>query len=137
MSRREFSPDTKRKAHTRSRGICECHRLAGLVPGFLADGCGRPLGQGNTFYEHINPNALSGMNDLSNCAVLTKTCWRIKTDRYDIPTIAKSNRVRDRARNIRAMCARPLIGTRRSGVKLPMGGGAYWRDSGRPVGRPR
>ncbi len=94
--RANFTASIKREAFTRSRGTCECH----LIPHVFRVACGCKLGAGNTFYEHIDPDAISGRNDLNNCAVLTKTCWKIKTASYDIPTVAKSNRVRDRARGI-------------------------------------
>jgi len=44
----------------------------------------------------------------------------IKTNGYDKPVIAKSNRVRDNARGIRKVQFRPITGTRASGIKLPM-----------------
>lgn len=129
--RRNFSKETKRLAFERSGGICECH----LLPNH--QGCGRPLGPGNTFYEHINPDALNGSNDLYNCAALTKTCWRLKTNTYDLPRIAKSNRVRDQARGIRPTQFRPLPGTKASGIAKPFIGEPYWRDSGLPLVRRR
>ena len=95
-ARNNFTAATKREAYERSNGICECH----LIPHVFKVACGRPLGPGNTFYEHVNPDAICGRNDLDNCAVLTKTCWRIKTDTHDLPVIAKSNRIQDRARGI-------------------------------------
>jgi len=95
-SRNNFSKETKRAAFARSNGICECH----LIPHVFKVACGRPLSAGNTFYEHIDPDAISGRNDLDNCATLTKTCWSIKTNTYDKPVIAKSNRTQDRARGI-------------------------------------
>lgn len=98
MSRREFSNPTKRDAWERSGGVCECHRVPMLK---RPAGCGMKLGEGNTFYEHITPDAFSSDNSLGNCAVLTKTCWREKTREFDRPTIDKSNRQRDRARGIR------------------------------------
>ena len=98
MSRLEFTKQTKREAYDRSGGICECHRCPQLRRSL---GCGSRLGIGNIFYEHINPNEFKQDNSLSNCAALCKTCWKEKTAAHDLPTIAKSNRVRDRARGIR------------------------------------
>ncbi len=117
--RNEFSAPTKRAAYKRSGGICECHR----IPNWPHPICGAPLGEGNTFYEHIEQDAISGRNDLDNCAVLTRTCWRLKTDTIDQPTIAKVDRVSDRAHAIKPHHHRPLIGTRRSGWKQHMNGG--------------
>ncbi len=99
--RNNFTSETKRLAFRRSGGICECHLLARAgIKGFSIDGCGRPLGVGNTFYEHVDPSAISQRNDLDNAAVLVKTCWLLKTATHDLPTIAKSNRTQDRARGI-------------------------------------
>lgn len=120
MTRNEFTSDTKRKAHTRSRGICECHR----IPHWPFPVCGLPLGIANTFYDHIDPDWISKDNSLENCAVLTKTCNALKTDRIDKSNIAKTKRVGDRARGIgRTLTGRPLVGTKTSGIKLLMGGG--------------
>lgn len=95
--RNNFTKETKRLAYERSAGICECH----LIPHVFAVACGRPLGAGNTFYEHIDPDAICGRNDLGNAAVLTRTCWKFKTAEHDLPVIAKSNRTRDVARGIK------------------------------------
>lgn len=95
--RREFSKEVRREAHARSGGICECPRLASAgIPGFTAEGCGQRLGPANTFYEHIICDGINGEPSLDNCAVLVKTCWRIKTDTYDQPVVAKAERVFDR-----------------------------------------
>ena len=103
--RLEFSPQIKRLAYQRSEGICECH----LVPMLRRPkGCGQKLGVGNVFYEHIIPDKLKSDNSLDNCAALCKTCWKEKTSSYDLPTIAKSNRVRDRARGIKPTRGRRL-----------------------------
>lgn len=135
MTRHNFSSTTKRAARARSGGVCECRRLADAgVPGFSAQGCGRPLGAGNTFYEHIDPDAISARNDLDNCAVLSKTCWRLKTASYDLPIIARTARRRDRNDGIKAEHSRPLAGTRRSGIKLPLGFRA--RPIDRSTGQP-
>lgn len=114
--RREFSNPVKRAAFARSRGICECHRITG-VPGLLPGGCNKPLGVGNLFYEHINPDGRGGAPSLDNCACLTKTCWRIKTDTFDRPVVAKANRQRDMAIAIR---------TSAGGQKIPGGRSDWW-----------
>lgn len=123
--RNNFSKDTKRQAFERSNGICECH----LIPHVFKVACGCALGPGNVFYEHVNPDAISGRADLENCAALTKTCWSYKTNSYDKRVIAKSNRVQDRARGIRAEQFNPLPGTKASGIKIPM------RPFARPINR--
>lgn len=85
--RQEFSAKTKMDAFKRSGDICECHRIPGMVA------CGRPLKGQPIFYEHIIQCEISNDNSLENCAVLTKTCWRLKTDKQDLPVIAKVKRV--------------------------------------------
>lgn len=119
MPRREFPTHVKREAYERSGGICECH-LVRQLPTY-GEGCGLALGPGNTFYEHIDPDALGGLNDITNAAVLCKICWRLKTATHDLPAIAKNNRQRDRiGRGIRANVYQPLPGTKASGIKLSM-----------------
>lgn len=115
--RREFSKDTKRQAFERSGGVCECHRVPSLK---RPQGCGLVLRSGHFNYEHIDQDALGGSNDLSNCAVLSKTCWREKTARIDLPLIAKNNRQRDRDRGTRTLPWRPMVGTKRSGIRKPL-----------------
>ena len=96
--RLEFKAKTKNEAYDRSGGICECHRVPML---HRPEGCGRGLGIGNQFYEHITPAKNKDDNSLSNCAVLSKTCWREKTAIYDLKVIAKTKRQRNLARGIK------------------------------------
>lgn len=127
-TRNNFTTQTKRDAHTRSGGICECH----LIPHVFKVACGCALGPGNTFYEHIDPDAISSRSDLNNCAVLTKTCWSLKTNRHDKPVVAKSNRVRDRANGIHSTVNRPLpfgLGDR---FKKRMDGKVVLRSTNQP-----
>lgn len=132
--RREFSAATKRDAFERSGGICECHLVWQLPTS--GTGCGLTLGHGNTFYEHIDPDALYGANDLGNCAALVRTCWSLKTKSYDIPAITKDRHVADFARGIKQRFGRPITGSVASGIKLRMNGrepidratGKPWRD---------
>lgn len=114
--RREFSNPVKRQAYARSGGTCECHRITG-VPGLVPGGCRQRLAAGNLFYEHVNPDGRGGLPTIENCACLSKTCWRIKTDTFDRPVVAKANRQADMAIGIR---------TGTSGQKLP-GGRNDWR----------
>lgn len=132
--RLEFSTKTKRLAYERSGGVCECHRVWQLPTS--GKGCGRALSHGDTFYEHIDPDALQGRNDLDNCAVLVKTCWKRKTKTYDVPAITKERHLRDFARAIKERFHRPLPGTFRSGIKLPLNGRPIARATGMPW-RPR
>jgi hypothetical protein len=128
--RREFTSETKRQAYERSGEICECHRVPWL-PTF-GKGCGCALGPGNVFYEHIIPDNIGGDNSLDNCAVLCKTCWRAKTDTYDLKVIADANRQRDRNRGIRPRSWRPLPGGRDSDVRIKVNGGPVDRRTGQP-----
>ena len=130
-ARNNFTAATKREAYERSAGICECH----LIPHVFKVACGRPLGPGNTFYEHISPDRLGGLNDLDNCAALSKTCWKLKTSGYDRPKIDKARRQQDHGRGIRREQYRPLPGTKASGIKKPMRpfSTPVFRDSGRPL----
>ena len=116
--RREFSTVTKRTALARSNGVCEAH----LVPFLPVPNCAAALTAGNVFFEHIQCDALDGANDLDNCACLCRTHWKMKTARYDLPSIAKSKRQRDRNAGIRPNNYPPLIGTKRSGWKRSMNG---------------
>ena len=96
--RREFNAQTKRDAYSRSGGICECHLIPWLKRPF---GCGVKLVTGAIFYEHIITDFHGSDNSLSNCATLCRTCWKEKTTRHDIPSIAKTKRARDAARGIK------------------------------------
>lgn len=115
--RNNFSSSTKDKAHDRSRGICECHRLDNWPYAI----CGRPLGPGDTFYEHICEEIICGRNDLENCAVLTKTCWKLRTSQ-NLTVIAKVKRRARRDRGIMREVQRPIIGSVASGWKKFMDG---------------
>lgn len=120
--RNEFTKQTKRDAFERSRRggefpICECDRVPSLK---RPHGCGVILRSGHFNYEHIEQDNLGGDNSLENCAVLSKTCWREKSFTVDIPLIAKNNRQRDRDRGAQTLPWRPMIGTKRSGVKKPL-----------------
>lgn len=90
-------------------------RRCRLWPSFRA----RP---GNTFYEHIICDGIDGEPTLENCAVLTRTCWHLKTNSYDKPIVAKARRVGDRHRNIKPYVARPLPGRRDSNIRIRMSG---------------
>lgn len=129
-ARREFSAATKRSAYERSGGICECYLLGQRrIPGFSPQGCGVRMGAGNTWFEHIICDGIDGEPTLENCAALTKTCGRLKSRLYDLPVVAKTKRMGDRAIGIKSHSSRPLIGTKRSGWKQKLNGGWVRRDS--------
>jgi hypothetical protein len=104
MSRRsEFSSKVCDAAFERAGGFCECHLLAEHgIEGFAPRGCGQRLGPvGNIYYEHIIPDRAGGRPTLDNCAVLTRICWRKKTDTRDQPVAAETRRHERMARGIR------------------------------------
>ena len=123
-TRNEFSSATKRAAFARANGICECH----LIPHVFPQPCGRPVGEGNTWFEHIDPDRISGRNDLANCAVLTKTCGRYKSARYDLPIVARVRKREDRSRGIKP--APSLPGSRKDPFKKTMRGEVIDRATG-------
>jgi 5-methylcytosine-specific restriction protein A len=78
------------------------------------------LGPGRIAYDHINPDGLTGSNDLNNCAVLCLACHKQKT-RDDVGNIAKAKR--REAKHIGAHKSRnPLPGGKDSGWKRKMTG---------------
>lgn len=123
--RHEFTADTKRKANKRANGTCECHRIPWLR---RSDGCGARLGIGNTFYEHITTDFHSSDNSLDNCACLSRTCWKEKTARHDLPSIAKTKRNMDGARGIRSRSWFP--GSRNDTLKKTLRGEVVDRVTG-------
>lgn len=128
--RNEFSSPIKREAFEHSKGICECH----LIPHVFQIPCGLPLGDGNTFYEHIDPDKICGRNDLDNCAVLTRNCQRYKTRVYDLPVIAKNDRQIDGARGIKDRWRKWLPGSRNSDVKMKINAGGFAEPVNRYTG---
>lgn len=127
MPRLEFSNKTKRAAFERSTGFCECARVPDLRRPM---GCGVRLADGQVRYEHIVQDAIRRDNSLDNCAALTLSCWREKTAKHDLPIIAKSNRVRDRARGIKRRRAGSSFLTNRDGKwKKKMDGSVVRRNA--------
>lgn len=129
--RLEFKNETKRAAFDRSGGICECRR----IPHVFSTPCGQKLTDGRIRYEHIICDAMDPDNSLDNCAVLTVACWRYKTDKYDLPTIAKSNRQRDDARGIKNDRRRKMQFGKDSRLKRKVNGQVVDRLTGRPLYR--
>ena len=91
--RNEFSKKTMREAYERSEGLCE-----GLLPS--GERCSVPVIHKKHF-DHIIPDALGGDNTLTNCAVLCVPCHGAKTQKIDVPMIAKAKRNFDKHRGIR------------------------------------
>jgi 5-methylcytosine-specific restriction endonuclease McrA len=114
--RHEFSRKVRRQAWERANGRCE---------GYIwTDGgytrCTAPIDLGRFIYDHIDPDFISGRNDLHNCAVICFECNRAKTAR-DQGAIAKVKRIRDR--QIKALTSkRPLPFGRNSRLKKKISG---------------
>lgn len=107
MPRREFPKPVKRDAFLRANGACEA--------------CGLKLQTGRIHYDHIIADALGGEPTLENCACICTACHAVKTRTQDVPTIAKSNRIRDAHRGI-TRTKRPMPGSRASGWKRKLNG---------------
>lgn len=92
--RQEFTKKTMREALARSGGFCE---------GTLPDGtrCNASLWQKRRIFDHVIACALGGDNSLGNCQVLCEPCDDFKTDKKDIPTIAKAKRISDKHQGIK------------------------------------
>lgn len=79
-SRNEFSAKVKAAAFLRSDGKCEC--------------CTARLYTGKFAFDHVIPDAMGGQPTLENCAVLCTACHGEKTQKRDIPAIAKVKRIK-------------------------------------------
>jgi 5-methylcytosine-specific restriction endonuclease McrA len=84
--------------------------------------------------EHVKPLWLGGSDTFDNLAPAHIRCHRGKTG-DEASNRAKSDRLRALHRGIKSVQWRPLPGTYASGIKRPLAGGAYWRDSGKPLWR--
>ena len=127
MARAEFSKETRRAALKRAGGQCEAGTFApaewyGFGPG---ERCYALLSYGVEF-DHIDLDANSRDNSLSNCAAVCKRCHGWKTRNRDIPLAAKTVRQRDKHDGIRAS-RNPMPGSRDSAWKKPMHGPAVRR----------
>jgi 5-methylcytosine-specific restriction protein A len=110
--RKEFSTRTKALAFQRANGRCEA--------------CAMRLQPGRIAYDHVNPDSLTGTNDIDNCAVLCTPCHKQKT-RDDVGNIAKAKR--REARHIGAHKSRnPIPGGKLSAWKRKITGEVVPRD---------
>src|SRR5690606_27009906 len=80
--------------------------MYGLEPGHR---CNAPLSHGVNF-DHIILDANSKDNSLENCAAVCIKCHKWKTANHDIPMAARTVRMQDKARGIKAKPAKPLRG---------------------------
>lgn len=134
--RKEFPASVKRDAWDRctdQHGIPRCEECTARLSAANVHYDGRTDGE----FDHDYPDALNGEPTLANCVVRCRTCHARKTKR-DRKVIAKSNHVRDLARGIKQNFYRPLLGTKRSGIKLPFNRtGPILRSTGQLLWRPR
>jgi 5-methylcytosine-specific restriction endonuclease McrA len=86
--RQEFTAKVKDAAWKRSGGRCETGRVAHMPD----IGCGRKLSTGDIHYDHIDPDGLTGEATIENCAVLCRSCHKVKTTTHDVPVIARAKR---------------------------------------------
>jgi hypothetical protein len=132
--RANFSHSIKRAAIARATNpagivICECHRVPQLMVILDHKPCGVALVTGHIRFEHIICDEIREDVSLDNCAVLTTTCWRLKTDRYDLPVIAKVKRQADRHVGIRGS-SRPLPGAKDDPRRRTVAGEVVDRETG-------
>lgn len=115
----EFDKPTKRLALKRSGGLCEASGPRyGLPEG---QRCNISLAYG-VIYDHDDPEANSKNASLENCRCICPASNRFKTDKTDIPMIAKTVRMQDKDNGIRNRQSRPLPGTKASGIRKRMSG---------------
>ncbi len=106
-NRREFTKQTRRDAMKRSGFLCEATgAMYGLTAG---QRCNAPLSAG-VEYDHIVLDANSKDNSLENCAACCIKCHRWKTANHDTPMAARTVRMQDKARGIRAAPVKKLQG---------------------------
>jgi len=126
MARREFSKPTKREALHRSGQRCEAvGAWYGLPAGKR---CMADLSYGVEF-DHIDLDANSRDNSLSNCAAVCIRCHSVKTRTHDIPVAAKTLRQQDRANGIRSRPRGIIPGSKASGLKKRMDGTVVRRSA--------
>jgi len=87
--RREFPAKIKVAAFARAEGCCELCST------------GIKLRVGDIFYDHRIADGLGGEPTLDNCQVLCRSHHDAKTHKHDVPTIAKSKRIRRHAAGIK------------------------------------
>lgn len=126
MSRREFSKPTKRDALRRSGMRCEA---VGAWYGWPeGKRCMADLSYGVEF-DHIDLDANSRDNSLSNCAAVCVRCHAIKTRTHDIPVAAKTLRQQDRDNGIKTKPRGVIPGSKASRFKRLMDGTVVLRGS--------
>lgn len=110
--RREFPKRVMRDAFVRADGQCEA--------------CGARLTVGKFAYDHIIPDALGGEPTLENCQCVCLPCHGAKTQKIDVPMIAKAKRNYDKHRGIKKPSRFP--GSRNSRFKKKIDGSVVLRS---------
>ena len=105
--RKNFSAKIKVEAFKRSGGRCES--------------CGAKLFPGHYQFDHVVADGLTGLADLSNCAVLCSSCHSKKTSN-DVVQISKAKRRERNHIGAKTPKGRPIMGSRRSGWRKRMDG---------------
>lgn len=113
MRQAEFSKPTKREALKRAKNQCEASGPRYGWP--TGQRCTASLGKG-VIFDHDNPEANSKDASLENCRCICLACNRFKTDKTDIPMIAKTVRMQDKHLGIK----------KRGSFPKPPPGYSYW-----------
>lgn len=127
-TRQEFPRKVRKAALARAAGRCE----AGLPSG---ERCPCELRPGFYRFDHVVPDRIGGSPDLANCQVICVGCDAAKYA-VDRPVIDRTRRMQDRHEGLVPPPKRVLGGSRRSPVKLKIGGGRVDRATGRSLSRP-
>lgn len=93
--------------------------------------CDLPVQPGQSWDEsHVGrPKALGG----TETGIAHRRCNRHHGAKHVVPFVAKAKRMRRKFIGAGVPPARPLPGTKASGIAKPFAGEPYWRDSGRPL----
>jgi 5-methylcytosine-specific restriction endonuclease McrA len=111
---KEFSKKVRLDAWQKSGGKCAK--------------CTVRLSPSRFHYDHIIPMALGGESVSTNIQVVCDACHQTKTGTVDIPTIAKSNRVRSKHLGLGTKRRSLFPGARTSRWKKKVNGMVVLRD---------
>lgn len=126
-SRQNFTSKVRKDALTRANGRCE----AGLPSG---ERCPCELRPGFYRFDHIIPDRIGGAATLENCQVICVGCDAAKYH-SDRPVIDRTRRIQERHEGTATLSPRAVLGSRRTPVKLKIGGGAVNRATGEAIPR--
>ena len=117
QNRKEFTRKVRAEIFARSKGACE--------------DCGARLKVGEGEIDHVVPDAQKSYDPnrtytAEDGKLLCRPCHKAKTA-SDIRTIRKTDRQRDKHSGAWKKRGRALPGTKRSGIKVKIGGGWEYR----------